>query len=190
MPATDLFLVFTRTLKELRLPHMISGSVASSVYGDPRLTRDVDLVVALTPDDAPRLVSAFPPDRFYCPPEEVIRQEIGRPHRGHFNLIQHSTGFKADLYPSGRDPFQAWGLSRIREVPFEGETIPVAPPEYVVVKKLEYFKEGGSPKHLRDIHRMLQALGPGWDRSEVEDLVLRRDLAPAWKAALEFRESP
>jgi hypothetical protein len=190
MPATDLFLIFIRKLESLRIPHMICGSVASSVYGDPRLTQDVDLVVSLTLEDAPRLAAAFPLDQFYCPPQETLREEIARLRRGHFNLIHHATGFKADLYLCGEDPFQAWGLSKVRQAPFEGELLPVAPPEYVIVKKLEYFQEGGSQKHLRDIHRMLATLGPGWGRSELEDLIRQRGLLEEWKAATEFREVP
>ena len=108
MPAADPFLIFTRKLGELRLPYMVSGSVAAIFNGEPRLTNDVDIVVFLEPGDVPRLESAFPPETFYCAPGEVIRVEPGRPQRGHFNLIHHETGFKADIYLSGSDPLHAW----------------------------------------------------------------------------------
>src|SRR6188768_77944 len=100
MPAAEPFLIFTRKLNELDLRHMVSGSVAAIFYGEPRLTNDVDIIVYLKREDLPRLEQAFPPDEFYCPPLEVMQGEVEREQRGHFNLIHHETGFKADIYTS------------------------------------------------------------------------------------------
>lgn len=183
MPGTDAFLVFTRKLRDLELPHMVTGSVAATFYGEPRLTFDVDIVVALGPEDAARFESAFPTRDFYCPPRETILAELARPERGHFNLIHQATGFKADIYPSGTDPFHAWALSRVRRVDYEGEPLVLAPPEYVIVRKLQFFREGGSPKHLRDIHRMLVGLGDSWDRSPLLELIAQRGLQSEWGRA-------
>jgi hypothetical protein len=77
---------------------MITGAVASIIYGEPRLTNDIDLVINMKPDDVETFADAFPIEDFYCPPPEVIKLEIGRSQRGHFNLIHHETGFKADIY--------------------------------------------------------------------------------------------
>ena len=82
---------------------MITGAVASIIYGEPRLTNDIDLVINMESDDVENFADAFPIEELYCPPPEVIRLEIGRPQRGHFNLIHQATGFKADIYASGRD---------------------------------------------------------------------------------------
>lgn len=183
MPATDPFLLFTRKFRELGIPYMVSGGVAAIFYGEPRLTNDVDIVVFLKPEDVSRIGSAFPLEQFYCPPAETIQAELGRTERGHFNLIHHGTGFKADLYLSGSDPLHAWALSRARTVDFEGEALVLAPPEYVMVRKLQFYREGGSAKHLRDIQRMLLALGPGWGRSEMDALAGRLGLNPDWEAA-------
>ncbi len=94
MPPPDPFLSFTRTFQELRIPYLVSGSVASIYYGEPRMTNDVDIILFLKLEDVSRLESAFPPERYYCPPAEVIRTEMGRSEGGHFNLIDQSTGFK------------------------------------------------------------------------------------------------
>jgi hypothetical protein len=183
MPGPEPFHVFTRRFDELGLPYMISGSVAAMYYGEPRLTNDVDIVLVLKAEDAPRLQSAFPLTEFYCPPREVILEELSRPRRGHFNLIHQKTGFKADLYLSGQDPLHEWGLARSRRVDLEGGSVTLAPPEYVVLRKLQFYREGGSEKHLRDIHRMLVALGDGWDRAELEKKVAEEGLHEEWRAA-------
>jgi hypothetical protein len=69
------------------------------------------------------------------------------------------TGFKADLYLTGRDELEAWAFRFQRRVRFEGETVALVPPEYVIVRKLEYYREGGSEKHLRDLRSMLAVSG-------------------------------
>ncbi|HTO86137.1 MAG TPA: hypothetical protein VMR54_01235 [Thermoanaerobaculia bacterium] len=165
---------------------MVTGSVAAIVYGEPRLTHDVDLVAVLDPERIARLSEAFPPAEFYCPPIEEIALEAAREGRGHFNLIHHATGFKADVYIAGRDPLHAWGLSRSRTLELDGEPIVVAPPEYVIVRKLEYFREGGSEKHLRDIRSMLEHSPEQIDRGELEKLIQSRGLEEAWRAAGRF----
>jgi len=99
MPAPDLnvFLLFTEPLERLGVEYVVTGSVAAMLYGEPRLTHDVDLILELARDFPPEsLEAAFPPEAFYCPPAEVIEVERARPRRGHFNLIHHETGFKAD----------------------------------------------------------------------------------------------
>lgn len=164
---------------------MVSGSVAVIVYGEPRLTHDVDLVAVLDREHIARLPEAFPPGEFYCPPEEEIRLEAEREQRGHFNLIHLQTGFKADVYLAGRDPLHAWALARTRRLEVDGEPVVLAPPEYVILRKLEFFREGGSEKHLRDIRSML-AISPDLIRRiELEKLVAERGLLEAWSRVAE-----
>jgi hypothetical protein len=161
--------------------------VAVIVYGEPRLTHDVDLIVVLEQEHIARLPEAFPPEEFYCPPPEVIRVEVAREQRGHFNLIHQATGFKADVYLAGRDPLHDWAFARVRRLEVEGEPLLVAPPEYVIVRKLEYFREGGSEKHLRDIRSMLDTSPELIQRDELEQLIADRGLDNAWKQARTLR---
>ncbi len=169
---------------------MVSGSVAAIFYGEPRMTNDVDIVVFLKPEDVARLEAAFPLDQYYCPPAEVIRVELDRPQRGHFHLIHHQTGFKADIYLSGSDPLHTWGLARTRRVKLGDDAVTLAPPEYIILRKLQFFREGRSEKHLRDIHRMmLVTLGAPWDQSTMERIVPQHGLQAEWQAARDYSES-
>lgn len=181
MPEANLFLMFTQRLNTLGVPYMVSGSVAVIVYGEPRLTHDVDLIVVLDRERMARLPEVFPPAEFYCPPAEVIEVEAAREQRGHFNIIHHETGFKADIYLSGRDPLHAWGLARSRRLNVEGQVVVVAPPEYVILRKLEYYREAGSEKHLRDIRSMLAASLDAIDRPGLEKQIASRSLQEGWR---------
>lgn len=91
---------------------MITGGVASVVYGDPRFTRDIDLILELREADAVGFLNAFSPDDFYRPPLEALRKEIRRPRHGHFNIIHQNTALRADVYLLGDDPLHAWALER------------------------------------------------------------------------------
>ncbi len=181
MPEPELFLLFVRPLNRAGLRYVVSGSVAAIFYGEPRLTHDVDFIVYLNPNDIQKLVTAFPVTEFYLPPLETILAETARAQRGHFNLIHRDTGFKADMYPTGRDEMNAWAFRGRRPVAFEGETIMLAPPEYVIVRKLEYYREGHAEKHLRDIRAMLAVSGEQLDRTLLNEWLQRRGLESEWR---------
>ena len=180
MLSPEAYLIFTRKLNELSLRYMVSGSVAAIYYGEPRMTNDVDIIVFLRREDVNRLEKAFPAEEFYCPPREVIQMELAREQRGHFNLIHHDTGFKADIYLSGRDELHAWGMAHAQEADLEGDKVSFAPPEYVIIRKLQFYREGGSPKHLRDIGRMLISLGEDWPRETLLEMIRQHGLQAPW----------
>jgi hypothetical protein len=155
MQAPDLLLLYIHKFNKLNLNYMVTGSVASILYGEPRVTHDIDMVIEVSVLDIPKIIDAFPLREFYCPPDDIIAIEIKRTMRGHFNLIHHETGFKADIYPVGNDEFSRWGLKNIIEYSLGEETIKIAPLEYVIIRKLEYYREGHSSKHIEDIKGIL-----------------------------------
>src|ERR1019366_1662285 len=129
------------------LRYMVTGATAAIIYGVPRLTNDLDVVLTLAAEQAARLPVLFPAEHFHCPPVEAIQTELRRARRGHFNIIEEATGYKADFYPAGSDPFHAGALEHRRDFGEGSEPLWAAPPEYVIVRKLEYFREGHSEKH-------------------------------------------
>ncbi|MEO5960847.1 MAG: hypothetical protein ABIZ49_04800 [Opitutaceae bacterium] len=152
--------LFVTRLEAIRVPYMVTGATAAILYGQPRVTNDLDVVLTL--DDAARgsLLRAFPEAEFYVPPESVIRAEQARTQRGHFNLIHHESGYKADIYLTGADPLHAWALPLRRRLLWSDDLeIAVAPPEYVVLRKLEFFREGHSAKHPADIRAIREITG-------------------------------
>ena len=181
MPEAELALLFLRPLNRLGMRYVVSGGVASILYGEPRLTNDVDFVVFLREKEIPRLVEVFPAPEFYVPPAEVIAAEVLRPTKGQFNVIHSGTGFKADFYTAGRDELNAWAFLNSRKMDFRGEPIVVAPPEYVIIRKLEFYHEGGAEKHVRDIRAMLSISGELIDRVALEEWIRARGVEAEWK---------
>lgn len=150
------------------------------LYGEPRLTHDVDLVVFLRDEEVRRLPEVFAAPDFYLPPRDVIAIEVARERRGHFNVIHTSSGLKADFYTAGRDELHAWAFSHARRFQFQGGIIVLAPPEYVIVRKLEYYREGGSEKHARDIRSMLAVSGEQLSRPDLDEWIRRLGLDSQW----------
>lgn len=182
MPEPELFLLFVRPFNRGGFRYVISGSVAAIFYGEPRLTNDVDFVVFLNEADIRRLPEVFPPADFYLPPPEAIAAEAAREQRGQFNIIHLNTSFKADVYLTGRDEFNAWAFRNKKQIEFEGEELVLAPPEYVIVRKLEFYREGGSEKHLRDIRSMLAVSGDQINRNELDEWIRARGVAKEWNS--------
>lgn len=181
----DLVALFVAPLNRLGLRYFVTGALAAGMYGEPRLTNDVDLVVELGERDAGRLRDAFDESAFYVPPLEVIQAERSRNRLGHFNLIHHDTAYKADVYLVGDDPLHHWGLERREQVIVDGEPVWLAPPEYVIIRKLQFFRDGGSAKHLQDIRSMLTVLGDRLDRNALAEQVAKRGLASEWAKVAE-----
>lgn len=180
MPELDLFQLFVHPLNRLGIRYMVTGAVAAIVYGETRLTHDIDVVMEVNADEAEKIVRAFPLQEFYCPPVEVIRLETGRHLRGHFNIIHHDTGFKADIYLMGQDNLHLWAMSDRRCIQMKGGLLWVAPPEYVILRKLEYYREGGSEKHLRDISGMLNISLDQLDMAKIKEKVRNCGLEKEW----------
>ena len=180
MPEPNAALLFTRPLEQAGFDYVVTGSIAAIVYGEPRLTHDLDVVIDIREANISKLMGAFSSEEFYCTPVDVITVEARREQRGHINLLHIPSGFKADLYFRGRDPLHIWALQNAKKLPFLGEQIRVAPPEYVIVRKLEFFREGGSEKHLRDVRLMLKLSGNYIDQSRLTQLISERGLAECW----------
>jgi len=181
MRPTDIVSAFAPGLIASGLEWMVTGGVAAIVYGEPRLTQDLDVVVASDPSRAPAFAAQFPPDRFYCPPIEAIAEEARRDEAGHFNLLHLESDARADVYLAGRDPLMLRGLTERRSLALAGLEIPVAPPEYVILQKLRYRQQGASDRHLQDVRRILRVLGDSIDVRKLEADADALGLATEWR---------
>lgn len=186
MPAPDVHTRILAPLDATGIPYMVTGGLAAIVYGEPRLTNDVDIVVRLSAGDAPRLAAAFPPPAYYAPPVEVISEEAARHEHGHFNILDVESSLRADIYCLGDDPLGGWAFERLRRVPVGKSSIAIAPIEYVILRKLEYFRMAGSDRHVTDIAAMLRISGSLIDRTALSEWIERLDLREQWRRAEAF----
>lgn len=162
---------------------MITGGVATVVYGDPRFTRDIDIVLALDSSGIPSLRAAFEGDDFYVPPRDAMATEVGRPQGGHFNIIHRETALRADVYLVGDDPLHAWALEHRRRLELETTPVWLAPLEYVILRKLQYYRSSSSDRHLRDVAMMLRISGDLLDQDALDEWLGRLSLTETYQRA-------
>lgn len=168
----NLFTYVIETLENLKVPYMVVGGFAAILYGEPRLTIDVDVVIDLKPDQIKRLIAAFPIPDYYISGEEAILDSLVR--RYPFNVIQSTTGAKIDLVPLPRDPFTRAAFERRQRLTYDDakQTATFITAEDIVVAKLIAHKQTGSDKHLRDARGILTV-----HREELDLETIRRN---AW----------
>ena len=175
------------TLEQLGLTYGIGGSVASSVYGEARSTRDVDISVALPIDQVLSFTAAFESFGYYVSLDAVLDAVIARQP---FNIIDARRGYKADIFPIDPDaptPHERAVLERLRRQVYDesdGAEAVMVSPEDVIIYKLKYYLEGRMPKHLRDIGAMLAMQGEVLDSDYIAEWVGRIGAAEIWTEIL------
>ena len=192
VPDFDTFLrSIIETLEGLHLSYMIGGSVASSIYGEARSTRDVDVSVVLPLEQVGSFVRAFQSLDYHVFAETVIDAVIaGQP----FNIIDAQSGYKADIFvvdPQNPTPLERQALQRRRHQIYDetsGAQAALYSPEDVIIYKLKYYLEGRMPKHLRDIGAMLFVQGEALDYDYIAEWAERIGAADVWAEVLaEYR---
>ena len=133
------------------IDHMLTGSVAMSVYTEPRMTRDIDIVVELTPVDAERVVELFSPE--YYVDEEAVRSAIAA--RGLFNLFHLTKLVKVDIIVRKDDEFQRHEFARRRRQELGGVVAWVISKEDLILSKLLWAAPSESAFQLRDVRSLL-----------------------------------
>ena len=182
MEQSDLIRRVVEVLEQLGLEHMIVGSVASGVYGEPRFTYDIDIVIRPRHGQIAQLCAAFPEDEYYVSLEAATEAEV---MQDQFNLIHPASGMKVDLLISRDTP---WGREQMarrrREAVLGDRKAYLASPEDVIISKMMYYREGGSEKHLRDITGILMVSGEEVDRTYIERWTGELGLTEIWESIL------
>lgn len=183
MDQGELLAYVVDVLERQGITYLLAGSLASGVYGEPRLTHDIDVVVDLKPDQIAPLCEAFPHPEYYVS-RQAAHEAVVR--GGQFNVIHPASGNKIDFMIARRD---AWGKSQLerrrREQILPNRLGFTAAPEDVILAKLWYYQEGGSEKHLRDIASMLKMSGEEIDCEYINDWAGRLGFAEEWRLILD-----
>lgn len=186
METSDLLKFAVQVLERLELRYFVTGSTGTIFYGEPRFTNDIDIVVALPPDRIRDLCAAFPADEFYVSEESAQRAVRTR---GQFNIIHPASGLKIDIMVPADTAFNRSRFQRTHRVsPEEDFDAEFASAEDLIVKKLEYYQEGGSDKHLRDIAGVLRIGGSEIDLDYIAMWAEKLGLLEAWRAVRERLE--
>lgn len=172
-------------LDEAGILYMVVGSFASMVYGEPRTTHDLDIVIDPSPAALEHFLTHIDMDAFYVDPD-TARDALRR--RGMFNIIDLRSAWKIDLVMRKERPFSREELARREDQEILGVVVPTATPEDTIVAKLEWAKEGASERQLRDVVGILRVQGDTVDREYISRWVEALGLEDQWERARALEE--
>ncbi|MEM9586431.1 MAG: hypothetical protein AAGA03_04050 [Planctomycetota bacterium] len=151
MSQAELLALVVARLNELEIDYMLTGSHASSFYGEARSTHDIDMVVDLPERKILALVRAFPSDRYYIS-ESAIRE--GRMAK----LIDTVSGDKVDFFFLDESDMAQTAFRRRRRHVCMGVSVQMTAAEDLVLSKLDWSRRaGGSDQQLRDVRKIVES---------------------------------
>lgn len=138
-------------LEALGLPFMLTGSFALAFYATPRMTRDLDIVIAIDAGRVAELTASFQKDYYVDP--DMIRSALEA--ESLFNLMHYATGMKVDLIVRKSTPYGVHEFTRRRQVQLGDVLTWVVSREDLILSKLVWAKESGSDMQLRDVEQLI-----------------------------------
>jgi hypothetical protein len=163
----------SQRLDSAALRYMLTGSMAMNYYAQPRMTRDIGVVVELRPDDAGRVVKLFSPD--YYVSREAVDSSIT--HQSLFNLIHHESVIKVDCIVRKESAYRLTEFDRRKRIRIQEFDTWIVSKEDLILSKLFWAKDSRSELQLRDVKNLLST---GCDRAYIESWTAELGLIKLW----------
>lgn len=156
------------------IAYMLTGSMAMNYFALPRMTRDIDVVVALEPGDGARVVRLFSPD--YYVSREAVDSSIAC--RSLFNLIHHESVIKVDFIVRKPTEYRLTEFDRRQRIRIEGFETWIVSKEDLILSKLFWARDSHSELQMRDV---LNLVATGCDRDYIQRWTQELGVAELWK---------
>lgn len=160
------------------VPYMITGSIASSVHGAPRATRDLDIVIDPDAGSLEALVRGLQSAGLYV---DIEAATAALRDRAQFNAIDGTSGWKIDLVVRKDRPFSKVEFERRRRIDLHGTVAWVASPEDMILVKLEWAAATDSDRQLGDVAAMVDVGRGSLDVEYLERWVAELGLDESWR---------
>ena len=158
------------------VPYMVTGSMASSIQGEPRSTHDIDVVVDLEPGAVGALAGSFPEPDYYLN-LEAAREAIDA--RSMFNVLDLTSGDKVDFWLLTEEAFDRSRFARRQQVSLFGMRVSISSPEDTILAKLRWsLLSGGSDRQERDALAVFELQFALLDQSYLDEWADRLDVGP------------
>lgn len=141
-------------LESAGIEYMMTGSMAMAFYSTPRMTRDIDFIIQVSPADIGKIIGLFQNE--YYIEEESVRYAII--NRGMFNIIHNESVIKVDLIIRKDEIYRVEEFARRIKIPVEGVPISVVTPEDLILSKLVWAKRSQSELQFRDVRQILLSI--------------------------------
>jgi hypothetical protein len=151
MNEIDIVRDISHRFEQAGIPYMLTGSMAMNYYGRPRMTRDVDVVIAITPEDVDRVAALFRPD--YYVSKQSIRESLA--HESIFNLIHQDSVIKVDCIIRKKSEYRRTEFERRQRISILDFTTFIVSKEDLMLSKLSWAKDSHSEIQLSDVKNLL-----------------------------------
>jgi hypothetical protein len=183
MSQQELLAEVVRTLDGLGIDYMATGSIVSSMQGEPRLSHDIDIVIHLPVAAVPQLLQAFPQPKYYLA-EDAVRDALRQGSM--FNLLHVAEGDKVDFWILTGEPFDQARFARKRLEDFLGMRLKVSAPEDTILMKLRWSKMlGSSEKQMTDALRVLEVQHDKLDLDYLQHWSAKLGIDDLWRQLLQ-----
>lgn len=171
MSQTDLLIETVDALDRAGVGYVLTGSLVSSLQGEPRLTHDVDLVIEVDSRAVDSLAATFGAPRYFF---DGIAARAALSSLGMFNILDTTTGDKVDFWSLTPSPFdQSRFMRRVATGAF-GREIFVTTPEDTILQKLKWSAEsGGSERQAGDALSVYEVQAGALDEPYLEEWAAR-----------------
>ena len=179
--STDITVRLHHILSGLSIPYYVTGGVAAIAYGEPRTTRDVDIVLEIALAQVDALVTELVNEGFYVPGAEDVK--AGRMRS--LSVTHIETVSRADLVVSGNEAFDKLRFQRRRLITVPtGEQVYFSSPEDIILAKLLWGQRSSSEKQWRDVLGVLKVQQTALDYGYLSEWAERLELSELLNRAL------
>jgi hypothetical protein len=178
MNEIDIVRDISRKFEQAGIPYMLTGSMAMNYYAQPRMTRDIDVVIVISLDDVGRVAALFRPD--YYVSEQNIRESLA--HESIFNLIHQESVIKVDCIIRKKHKYRRLEFERRQRISILDFTTFIVSKEDLIISKLFWAKDSHSEIQLRDVKNLLAT---GYDAAYLQRWTRELELDTLWEECLE-----
>ena len=177
MTLDDLAARLVELLDTAAIPYMVVGSVASSYHGEPRMTRDLDIVIDPGRDRLSELITQLQAAGLYADADAAAEALANRTQ---FNVVDPASGWKVDLIIRRDRPFSQVEFARRQQAQLPNGTVQLATAEDTILAKLEWSLSGESERQMRDAAGIVAVSGERLDREYIARWARELGVSDLW----------
>ncbi len=164
----------SQRLDRAAIAYMLTGSMAMNYYAQPRMTRDIDMVVALGAADANKIVDLFRHD--YYVSEDAVRDSIAT--ESIFNLIHNESVIKVDCIVRKSTPYRYAEFDRRKQITIDNFSTWIASKDDLIISKLFWAKDSGSELQMQDVKNLVAT---GCDAAYIDKWTRELGVSNLWR---------
>jgi len=174
MNELDVLIDVAKKLKSVKVQYMLTGSFAMNYYAEPRMTRDIDIVIEINSGDIQKIVEIFSPDYYIT--TNAIKEAIENTRM--FNAIHNEAVLKVDFVIRKNTDYRVNEFNRRKTFQINDVDIQIVSIEDLIISKLIWMEESGSEIQKRDVKNLLNQKV---DRDYLETWIRKLNLTSFYK---------